>query len=68
MVISYRCNLFSCFIHTVHLTPSTPPPTSFLYSLLLSRPQLQAQAYWLLTLGKHVTFPAPLMQRDQQHS
>lgn len=24
VVISYRCNLFSCFIHAAHPTPSTP--------------------------------------------
>lgn len=45
------------------------PAPSCLPSCLLSSPQPQPPActHWLLTLGKHLTFPAPPTQRDQQY-
>lgn len=59
MVISYRCNLFSCFIHTVHLTPSTTPQPHFFTLSLIKQSSVAGPGLLVADLGKALDFSSP---------
>lgn len=59
MVISYRCNLFSCFIHTVHSTPSTPPPHVISLLSLIKPSSVAGPGLLAADLGKARDFSSP---------